>query len=77
MYTFTLAQGKRYRATLTLSWLESFAGNDMVAGEFAKAGFTDVVVQGSGESRTAEGVWSGETMMVSLPGQVTDVVEVA
>lgn len=75
MAEFKLDQGKRYRASLTLGWLESFAGNDMVAAEFAKAGFTEVVVEGSGESRTAEGVWCRETMEVKLPEQVSEVVE--
>lgn len=77
MAEFTLGNGKRYRAELTLGWLESFAGNDMIAAEFAKAGFTDVQVEGTGESRTATGVWSRETMEVKLPDQVTGVVLVA
>lgn len=77
MADFTLTRGNRYRATLTLGWLEQLAGNDMIAAELMRAGFTDVSVEGAGEARTAEGVWSGESQQVPLPEQVTDLVEVA
>lgn len=77
MAKFTLATGKRYQATLTLGWLEQIASNEQIAGEFAKAGFGDVTVEGSGDTRIAEGVWTRESMEVSLPEQVSDVVELA
>jgi hypothetical protein len=77
MATFKLSKGQRYRATLMLGWLEQMAGNERIAAEFSKAGFEDVVVEGSGDSRVAEGVWRGESMMVALPEQVAEVVELA
>lgn len=77
MAEFTFGQGKRYRATLTLGWIEQIASNDMIAAEFAKAGFGEVVVQGEGETRLAQGTWTGASREVDLPGQVVDVVEVA
>jgi hypothetical protein len=77
MASFTLTHGQRYKAMLTLGWLESFASNDMIAGELAKAGFTGIEVEGSGENRVAHGVWSRDTMNVPLPEQVTDMVAVA
>ena len=77
MAEFTLAQGKRYKATLTLGWLEQIASNDQIASEFANAGFGDVVVEGSGDTRIARGVWSRESMQVSLPDQVSEITELA
>jgi hypothetical protein len=77
MASYTLAEGQRYRATLTLGWLESFASNDMIAAQLATAGFAGVAVTGSGESRVAEGIWSRETTSVALPEQVTDLVALA
>ena len=76
MPEFTLGQGRRYRATLTLGWLEQIAGNDRIAAELAKAGFGDVVVQGDGETRVAQGVWTRESQEVALPEQVAELVEV-
>lgn len=73
MADFKLTKGQRYQATLTLGWLESFAGNDLISGELERAGFGNVVVTGEGETRVAEGVWIGESTDVSLPHQVTDV----
>lgn len=77
MAEFSLGQGKRYRATLTLGWLEQIAGNDRIAAEMAKAGFANVEVEGEGETRVAQGVWTRESKEVSLPEQVTAIVEVA
>jgi len=77
MAKFTLVTGKRYQAALTLGWLEQIASNEQIAGEFAKAGFGDVTVEGSGDRRIAKGVWTRESMEVSLPEQVSDVVELA
>lgn len=56
--TFTVQKGKRYRAIITLSWSESFVGNDYIAGQFKSVGFADVTVVGSGTQRTAEGRWT-------------------
>ena len=77
MAQFTLTQGRRYRATLRLGWLESIAGNDRIAAELAKAGFGEVEVEGAGDTRIAQGVWTGESTDVKLPEQVAELVEVA
>lgn len=77
MAEFTLGHGKTYKATLILGWIEQIASNDMIAAEFAKAGFGDVVVEGSGDTRIAQGVWSRESMQVSLPEQVSEISELA
>lgn len=77
MADFTLTEGRRYRAALTLGWLEQLAGNDMIAAELSRAGFTDVSVEGSGDARTAEGTWSRESQQVRLPEQVTELSELA
>ncbi|MGQ0672338.1 MAG: hypothetical protein ACT4N2_05595 [Hyphomicrobium sp.] len=71
MPNFNLTRGQRYKATLTLGWVEQFAGNDLIAGELAKAGFADVAVEGSGETRVAEGTWTGDDQDIALPEQVT------
>jgi hypothetical protein len=77
MATFTLEAGRRYRATLSLGWIEQFAGNDLIAAELARAGFGEVAVSGAGENRVAEGVWTRESQEVPLPEQVTELVAVA
>ena len=77
MAQFTLIQGRRYRATLSLGWLEQFAGNDMIAAQLTGAGFGNVEVEGSGDTRVAVGSWNRESQDVPLPEQVVEVVEVA
>ena len=62
MATFTVKQGKRYRATITLGWLERWAGNETIAERLRAAGFSEVSVSGSGGTRMAEAVWAGPSM---------------
>jgi hypothetical protein len=57
MAAFTVQQGKRYRATITLGGIERWASNEMIAGKLREAGFSEVVVSGVGNTRTAEAVW--------------------
>jgi hypothetical protein len=42
MATFTVQQGKRYRATISLGFFERFASNDTIAGKLRDAGFYEV-----------------------------------
>jgi hypothetical protein len=76
MASFTMRQGKRYRATITLGGIERWASNDMIAGRLREAGFSDVAVSGMGTTRTAEAVWAGADTSGEMPAQVTEVVEI-
>lgn len=77
MPRFTVEKGKRYRARIHLGLLQSLASNDMVADKLREAGFTDVVVTGSGSARTAEGVWPGDSASADIPDEVTDISVIA
>ncbi len=76
MATFTVQQGKRYRAAIKLGWLESWASNETIAGKLRDAGFTEVVVSGSGYERTAEALWPIESATAEMPPQIVSVIEV-
>jgi hypothetical protein len=75
MAAFTVRQGKRYRASISLGMLERFAGNDIIAQRLRAAGFRDISVSGSGTKRLAEACWEGPDTSAELPKQVTRVVE--
>lgn len=77
MPTFTVRKDKRYRATIALGVLESWAPNDLIAGKLIEAGFADVAVSGSGSTRTAEALWPSADTTAQMPSQVADVVEIA
>jgi len=47
MSSFTVQQGRRYRATITLGWLERWADNKMIASRLNDAGFSEVQVTGT------------------------------
>jgi len=76
MATFTVQQGKRYRATISLGLFERFAGNEMIAAKLREAGFADVQVTGRGGTRHAEAVWSGADTTAEMPSQITAVAEI-
>lgn len=76
MSSFTVQQGKRYRATITLGWLERWADNEMIASRFRDAGFSDVRVTGTGNTRVAEGRWPGGDTSAQMPSQVSEVTEI-
>jgi hypothetical protein len=76
MATFTVRQGKRYRAIITLGWLERWAGNEAIAGKLSEAGFTEIKVEGSGGTRQAEALWPGPDTTAEMPSQITEVIEV-
>jgi len=77
MPRFTVEKGKRYRARISLGLLQSIASNDMVAEKLREAGFTDVVVTGSGGTRTAEGVWPRDSAAADIPDEVSDISVIA
>ena len=66
-------KGQRYSATIRLGMLESLAGNEIIKGKLADAGFSDIVVTGTGRERSATGLWPGETQEADMPSQVENV----
>ena len=64
---FTVEQGKRYRATLSLKSVERLADNELIARKFRALGFARVHVSGSGATRKVEGVWPGQGCERSPP----------
>jgi hypothetical protein len=72
---FTVRQGKRYRATITLNWLESWASNDTIAEKLRAVGFADVSVTGSGFTRVGEATWPGPDATAEMPSQLAEVKE--
>jgi hypothetical protein len=76
MTAFTVHQGKRYRALISLGMLERFASDDIIAGRLRTAGFSDISVSGTGTTRIAEALWLGAGATAELPKQIKEVVEV-
>ena len=74
---FTVHKGKRYRATVTLGFLEQFASNDVVAQKLTEAGFTDVKVDGDGGTRHATALWPLPDRSAELDSHLSDVTEIA
>lgn len=70
---FTLQKGKRYRATITLGFVERLAGNEVIAEKFMTAGFIDVRVAGKGGTRVAEGTWNADDARPTYPAQISDI----
>jgi hypothetical protein len=67
---FTVHQGKRYRATLSLNSVERLADNALIASKFRAIGFTKVRVSGAGAVRHVEGVWPRKAASTNLPPQI-------
>jgi len=76
MATFTVQQGKRYRARIELGWLETLASNELIAGKLRAAGFTEVAVDGSGGTRQAEALWPNPDSTGELPSQIAEISEI-
>ena len=76
MAIFTVRQGKRYRANISLGWIEMFASNDTIAEQLRSAGFTDVAVTGSGSTRVAEALWPAADASAEMPKQIVGVIEI-
>lgn len=71
-----LEKYRKYQATITLSGLEAFAHNLMLREKLMDAGFSNVIVEGTGSTRTVTGVWSRESQpILNLPSQVSDIKE--
>jgi hypothetical protein len=76
MATFTVKQGRRYRATIALGVLERLASNEMIADKLRNAGFADVSVTGSGGTRYAEALWPQADRSAEMPAQIAGVSEI-
>jgi hypothetical protein len=73
--SFTFRKDRRYRATISLGFVEQLAGNGLIADMLREAGFTEVSVTGSGREREAEMQWLDDDGTGDLPPQITSVVE--
>jgi hypothetical protein len=76
MPTFTVRQGKRYRATILLNWVERLASNEIVAQKFRDLGFSDVRVSGRGGTRSAQAIWPAQNASAEIPPQIKSIEEV-
>ena len=76
MATFTVKQGRRYRATIALGVLERLASNEMIADRLRNAGFADVSVTGIGAMRHAEALWPQADRSADMPAQIASVSEI-
>jgi hypothetical protein len=70
---FTVQQGKRYRATLSLNSVERLADNSLIERKFRALGFSGVRVSGTGAIRRVEGVWPRKDASAPLPPQIVAV----
>ena len=70
---FTVHQGKRYRATLSLNSVERLADNALIARKFRALGFSKVRVSSTGAIRLVEGVWPRKDASAPLPPQIVAV----
>lgn len=73
MAQYTVRHGQRYRCTISLGGLQSYASNATIADKLTEAGFKDVVVTGAGYDRSADGTWAGDTVSAEIPDQITAV----
>jgi hypothetical protein len=75
MATYTVQNGKRYRAKIRLGLLQSVASNEQVADKFREAGFTEVSVSGSGRARQGKGLWPHADATAEVPDEIASVEE--
>jgi hypothetical protein len=74
--TVTVRQGKRYQATVTLSFFEQLAATDAtIVGMFSQLGFTDITISGTGGTRTMAGLWPKPDATFPLDPHVSNVVQ--
>jgi hypothetical protein len=73
---FTVRQGKRYRATVSLNWVERLPSNQAIAQKFLDVGFSDVHVLGRGGTRSANARWPAQDASAEIPTQIESIEEV-
>lgn len=74
---FTLVQGKSYRATITLTGFETWAGNDMIADKLKEVGFQNIKISGEGAKRRGEGRWARATTSAEVDAHLSEITEIA
>ena len=75
MAVFTVEQGKRYRAEISLRFFERIVSNETIESRLREAGFTDVRVRGSGAVRHAEALWPGADTTAEMPAQIATIAK--
>jgi hypothetical protein len=75
MAVFTVQQGKRYRAEISLRFFERIVSNETIASRLREAGFTEVRVDGSGATRHAEALWPGPDTTAEMPAHIATIAE--
>ena len=70
---FTVREGKRYCATLSINSVERLADNALIARKFRALGFSKVRVSGAGAVRRVEGIWHRKDASATLPRQIVAV----
>jgi hypothetical protein len=73
MATYTVRNGRRYRAKIRLGLFQSVASNEQVADKFRDVGFTDVSVSGSGRDRMGTGLWPHPDATAEIPDEITSI----
>lgn len=77
MPKFTVHQGRRYRATVNLSWVQQqFATNQKIAKIFKDLGFIEVKVAGAGAKREATGLWPLPDATTDVPSELHPIDEI-
>ena len=76
MAAYTVCKGKRYRATITLGFIQRLASNEAVADKFREVGFTDVKVTGAGRNRLCNGLWPQKDATAEIPDEITSISEI-
>jgi hypothetical protein len=77
MTAFKVRRGRRYRAIIALGLIEQWADNETIAAKLRTAGFCEVKVTGTGNSRLAEALWTGPDTAGEMPPQVCKVSEIS
>ena len=73
MADFTMVKDHTYTATLSLSWIDSFADNTYIVNALRNMGFQNVVVSGGGGFRHVTGTWTGPTITGEPDSRLSDI----
>jgi hypothetical protein len=76
MAQYTVRRGRRYRATISLGWLERLASNERVAQPIREVGFIEVNVTGNGRTRQATALWPNDDAAAEIPPQIVKVEQI-